>query len=95
MPVATLLLCSPWPTGAVTVRSCWSYVASLCGIHSQVLLSGWSALAANLCREEPLQKWIRPQRDLNPVTAVKGRCQAGSRCNYEAAVALQCPVRND
>ena len=27
-------------------------------------------------------------------TAVKGRCQAGSGCNYKAAVALQCPVRN-
>ncbi len=26
--------------------------------------------------------------------AVKGRQQIGSRCNYKAAVALQCPVRN-
>jgi hypothetical protein len=27
-------------------------------------------------------------------SAVKGRKQTGSRCNYKAAVALQCPVRN-
>jgi hypothetical protein len=39
-------------------------------------------------------------RNLSPhgiwtrVTAVKGRKQTGSRCNYKAAVALQCPVRN-
>jgi hypothetical protein len=26
--------------------------------------------------------------------AVKGRKQAGSRSNYKAAVALQCPVKN-
>jgi hypothetical protein len=28
------------------------------------------------------------------VTVVKGRKQTGSRCNYKAAVALQCPVTN-
>jgi hypothetical protein len=37
----------------------------------------------------------RPRRDLNPrYRRERGPKQTGSRCNYKAAVALQCPVRN-
>ena len=38
------------------------------------------------------EKSWRPRRDLNPCYRRESK-QTGKRCNYKAAVALQCPVR--